>query len=227
VTYTTLLFDLDHTLLDTDASMRSAFAQTMTRFGGSSEDPYWNAFDRINRLLWNQVERGEISPNEVRTERFHQLVAETDLDAHPHDMADDYLDGLGAHGDLYKGARSVLDNLVSSATLGLVTNGIGQAQRARIDRLGIDYYFASIVISGEVGTSKPGTAIFDIAFNDLGGPPKDSVLMIGDSLTSDIQGGINYGIDTCWYNPDSHSASNTINPTHEISALQDLSSLVE
>ncbi|MGI9585662.1 MAG: YjjG family noncanonical pyrimidine nucleotidase [Acidimicrobiia bacterium] len=222
MTYTTILFDLDHTLLDTDASERSAFAETMSKFNGSSADPYHGAYRRINRRLWDQVERGITTPDEVRTERFRQLVAETDLDASPHDMANHFAEGLGAHGSLFEGARSVLDHLMKRVTLALVTNGIGQVQRTRIDRLGIDKYFAAIVISGEVGAAKPGSAIFEMTFGDLGDPPKETVLMIGDSLTSDIQGGINYGIDTCWYNPHRHPAPNEINPTFEITALKDL-----
>lgn len=226
MTYTTLLFDLDNTLLDSDESLRTAFVQTMAAFGASAGDPYQSAFDRINDVLWEQVERGEISPNVVRTQRFQELVAETDLDADPYAMADHHVAGLGANGDLYEGARTVLDELAQRATLGMVTNGIGEVQRTRIDRLELNDYFGSIVISAEVGASKPGTAIFDIAFDQLGNPTKDSVLMIGDSLTSDIQGGVNYGIDTCWYNPSSNSPKHDVTPTHQITSLRELTRFV-
>jgi HAD superfamily hydrolase (TIGR01509 family) len=87
------------------------------------------------------------------------------------------------------------------ATLALVSNGIGAVARAKVARLELDRYFAAIVISGEVGTAKPDAGIFDIVFDQLGNPDKATALMIGDSLTSDIAGGINYGIDTCWYAP--------------------------
>ena len=88
-----------------------------------------------------------------------------------------------------------------SATRGLITNGIGEVQRARVERCDLERYFDTIIISGEVGMAKPGTGIFDLAFAALGEPKRTSALMVGDSLTSDIQGGINAGIDTCWYAP--------------------------
>ena len=94
-------------------------------------------------------------------------------------------------------------------------------QRTRIERLAIDHYFASVVISGEVGKAKPGTEIFDIVFEQLGGPDKETTLIIGDNLGSDIQGGINYGIDTCWFNPNGHD-SNGMPVTHEIVDLSAL-----
>ena len=136
-------------------------------------------------------------------------------------MGDRYVWGLGNNGGLYPGAREMLDSLASSATLALITNGIGEVQRTRIERLAIDQYFSSVVISGEVGKAKPGTEIFDIVFEQLGGPDKETALIIGDNLGSDIQGGINFGIDTCWFNPEGRD-SNGMTITHEIVDLSAL-----
>ena len=94
----------------------------------------------------------------------------------------------------------------SQTSLALVTNGLSEVQRTRIERLDLGRYFDAVVISSEVGAAKPSTEIFDLAFELLGSPAKASALMVGDSLTSDIQGGINYGIATCWYNPNHHGA---------------------
>ena len=222
--YTTLLFDLDHTLLDSDASEAAAFELTLRAAGVDRPERYFAPFDAINRVLWAGVEKGEFSPNDVRRMRFEQLVAATGLDADPIAMADLYVAGLGANGDLYPGATEVLDDLTSAASLALVTNGIGEVQRARIARTGIERYFDAIVISGEVGASKPGTAIFDMTFDLLGSPPKWSALMVGDNESSDIEGGIRYGIDTCWYAPDDAVASLT--HTHRISELAFLPGIV-
>jgi 2-haloacid dehalogenase len=107
----------------------------------------------------------------------------------------------------------------------LVTNGLGEVQRARIERLDLEPLFDAIVISGEVGTAKPGTKIFDIAFDALGWPARESALMIGDSLSSDIAGGANYGIATCWYNPSQRPAPPGSSVDHSITALGQLPGL--
>jgi YjjG family noncanonical pyrimidine nucleotidase len=206
VPFTTLLFDLGHTLLDSQASEALAFEDAL-RLGGIEEpNRHFTAYDQINRALWAAVERREITSGDVRTARFEQLVAATGLDADPVVMADAFVAGLGMHGDLYPGVRSVLETLTAQASLALVTNGLSEVQRTRIERLDLGRYFDAVVISSEVGAAKPSTEIFDIAFDLLGSPAKESVLMVGDSLTSDIHGGINYGIATCWYNPNHQRA---------------------
>ena len=107
-----------------------------------------------------------------------------------------------------------------------MTNGLGDVQRARIERLGLERYFDAIVISGEVGVSKPDPAIFELAFADLGFPPLDTVVMVGDSLSSDMRGAANAGIAGCWYNPQRRSADPTVSLTHEIATLGDLAAIV-
>jgi YjjG family noncanonical pyrimidine nucleotidase len=219
--YTTLLFDLDHTLFDSHAAEAAAFDDTLRWAGTDRPGDYYETFARINIDLWAKVEQGELTPNEVRHLRFELLTAATDLTADAVEMGDRYAWGLGNNGDLYPGAREVIESLADTAALAIITNGIGEVQRARIQRLAIDRYFDAVVISGEVGKAKPGTDIFDIVFEELGGPDKGTALIIGDNLGSDIQGGINYGIDTCWYNPEARS-SNGMQITHEISDLSEL-----
>lgn len=220
--YSTFLIDLDHTLFDSDASETAAFAQTMRSAGVSKPEKYSQIYHRINMDLWAAVERGEATPQQVRTRRFEQLVAEIDLNANPLVMADTFVDGLGANGELYRDAREVLDELSGRASLALVTNGLSEVQRARIERLDIGQYFDAVVISAEIGAAKPGTAIFDHTFDQLNSPAKDSTLMVGDSLSSDIQGGINYEIATCWFNPNGSTDERSKSITHEIRSLEEL-----
>ncbi len=223
--YSTVLFDLDHTLFDFDASEEAAFAATLHRAGIDSPNGLAELFTDINVVLWAEVERGTLTPNEVRTLRFEQLIDRGGIDADPVTMADDYVEGLGAFGDLYPGARAVLEELAGRVRLGLVSNGIGEVQRARITRLGLDRYFDAVVISGEVGTAKPGTAIFDIAFTELGNPARGTAIMVGDSLSSDIRGAMGYGIDTCWYAP-GDAPDPDPSPTYRIGNLAEIPPIV-
>jgi len=226
VRYETLLFDLDHTLLDSDASEIAAYAHTMATIGLPDPDDHFERYLRINHTMWAAVERGELQPTEVRSRRFEQFVSEVGITADPNTMADTFVWGLGAFGDLYDGARQVLEQLAGSARLAMITNGLSDVQRARIERLGLAPYFDAIVISSEVGVTKPRPEIFDIAFEQLGQPPKKSALMIGDSLTSDIRGAVDYEIDACWFNwRRSAGALGTV-VTHEITALEQLLAIV-
>lgn len=225
-TYSTVLFDLDHTLLDSDASELLAFDHAMQLSGVEEPGQHLELYLNINRALWAAVERQELTPNNVRTARFEQLVVAASLDADPAALADAFAAGLGSFGELYSGARAMLDTLAGTATLALVTNGLSEVQRARIERLGLANYFDVVVISAEVGASKPSPAIFDVTFALLGSPPKPSVLMVGDSLTSDIRGGINYGIATCWYNPRGQIAHESDHIDHEVDALHQIPAVV-
>ena len=191
--YTTLLFDLDHTLFDFDTSETEAFTAALAGAGIEAADGYHERFVSINRALWRRVEAGEITPNDVRIVRFERLFDEVGVEADASQVADDYLVGLGAYGDLYPGARSLLDELSDAASLALVSNGIGQVVRDKVERLDLDRYFDAIVVSGEVGVAKPHSGFFDIAFDRLAYPDKATTLMIGDSLASDIKGGIDTG----------------------------------
>lgn len=225
--YSTFLIDLDHTIFDSDASESAALRQAMNAAGITEADGYAADFQRINFGLWAMVERGEMTPQQVRTLRFEKLVQETGLDADPYAMAEAYVLGLGANGDLYAGALDVLEHLSRHASLALLTNGLSEVQRTRVERTGIAAYFEAIVISAEVGVAKPHTEIFDIAFDQLGSPHKDTALMVGDSLSSDIQGGTNYGIATCWYNPHRKSARPSNSISHDIHALGELRAYVD
>jgi YjjG family noncanonical pyrimidine nucleotidase len=226
VPYTTVLLDLDHTILDSDASELAAFDHALRSHGVDDPGPYLDGYLAINRALWAGVERGELTPDQVRVTRFERLIDTARLDADPSSIADAFTTGLGNFGDLYPGARDVLETLAAAARVCLVTNGLSDVQRARIDRLGIAPYFDAIVISAEVGASKPGREIFDVAFSRLGDPPRVSALMAGDSLSSDIAGGNAYGIDTCWYNPRRTPRPGGATITHEISDLHRLPAVV-
>ena len=224
--YTTLLFDLDNTLFDAATSEAAAFDHALRAGGVAEPQRHLPAYVKINQALWAAVERQELTPNDVQARRFADLVEAERLHADPQVIADAFVFGMGAFGHLYPGARRVLEELATMGTLGLVTNGLSEVQRARIERLELEPLFEAIVISGEVNTAKPGTRIFNIAFEVLGWPAKTSALMIGDSLSSDIAGGTNYGIATCWYNSNGKPPPPGSQIDYSITALDQLPGLV-
>lgn len=225
--YSVILIDLDHTLFDSETSESVAFALTMEESGIPNTKRLQASYQRINLALWARVEKGELRANDVAEARFEELVDAESLDADPRTLADDYVREMGANGDLYPGAVALLEHLSGLASLALVTNGIGRIQRARIDRLGIAGFFDTIVISGEAGVSKPGREFFDLVFDNLGHPPRERTLMVGDSLTSDIRGGSDYGLDTCWLNRNGLTAAPEYGVTYEIRDLSELIPVVE
>lgn len=223
--FPTVLLDFDHTLFDSDASELAAFDSTLRAAGVAEPARHFDAYVRINLPLWAAVERGELRPQDVRVRRFEQLAGEIGLDADPAAMAEWFVTGLAAHGELYPGARAVLDDLAGRCRLALVTNGLSEVQRTRVDRLGIGAYFDAVVISAEIGSSKPAASFFDVTFELLGGPPRDGTLMVGDSLSADVRGGADYGLTTCWYNPHRRPAGG-VTAHHEIERLDELPPLV-
>lgn len=223
--YETYLFDLDHTLLDSDASEIAAYAHTMAAVGVADPDHHFERYVTINREMWRAVEAGTMRPDEVRFRRFEQFTAELGIDVDPVAMADAFVWGLGAHGELYEGARDVLDALVGRGRLALVTNGLSEVQRARIERLDLGHYFDAVIISSEVGVTKPRREIFELAFAQLGSPDVASAVMIGDSLSSDVRGGRDFGIATCWFNQHGAVAGPDDASTHEVRALAEILTL--
>jgi len=226
MSYYVLLFDLDNTIFDAGACDPAAFAYALEQCGVPDPDRYWGTYAEINDALWAAVVRQELTPNEVQDRRFAELAAAAQLDADPDALAAEFVVGMGIKGGLYPGAREILSGLAEKATLALVTNGLGEVVRARVDRLDLESLFSAIVISGEAGVSKPSAEIFDLVFEDLGAPPKEAALMIGDSLSSDIAGATNYGIATCWYNPAGKPAPDGVSIDHVIGTLDELPALV-
>jgi len=221
--FTTILFDLDHTLLDSDASEALAFDHTLRSIGVDEPAQHLDAYRTINSALWKRVELGELSPNEVKSLRFVQLLEHLGIDGDPEAMGQTYVGGLGSFGELYPGARELLD-ACSSARLGMVTNGIGAVQRARIERLDLGDYFEGVAISGEVGVAKPEPAIFDhLGFGAL---DPTTTVMIGDSLTSDIAAGHNAGFATCWFDRHNAGIPTENPPTMTVTSLREISALL-
>ncbi|MGC9332726.1 MAG: YjjG family noncanonical pyrimidine nucleotidase [Anaerolineae bacterium] len=224
--YEWILFDADGTLFDYDRAEASALARTFEQSGLPLRPGAAEAYRRINAGIWRQFEQGQIDQQRLRARRFELLFEELGLKHDAEAFSARYLENL-AHGiDLLDGAERVLQALDGRVGLALITNGLHEVQRPRLARSTIGHYFSEVIISEEVGAAKPDARIFDVALESMGSPPRDKVLIVGDSLSSDIQGGSDYGLGTCWYNPGRSPRPDGLRIDYEITDLEQLLSLV-
>jgi len=224
--YSWIVFDADGTLFDFGHAERSALTRTLGFFGIRLTPEIHAAYNDISANLWATFERGGIDSQRLRVARFEQLIGEFQLDVDPADVSDHYIHSLGSESRLLPDAEAIVEHLAADFGLLLATNGIADVQRRRFAGSSIRPYFADVVISDEIGVAKPDPGYFDEAFARMGNPARSEVLMVGDSLSSDISGGAEYGIDTCWFNPDNLHNGTQSRPTYVIHKLTDLLDIV-
>jgi 2-haloacid dehalogenase len=225
--YTHLLFDADGTLFDYERAEAAALQHTLQTFDLPFSPHTLQLYQTINQDLWQALERGAITPAALRTRRFELLLEALAL-PRPRDgltaaiMSDCYLGALARGTDLLPGALELLQALHGRYHLVVVTNGLSVVQRSRLASSPLNPLIEALIISEELGVAKPAPAFFQAALARLGHPPKAGLLMIGDSLSSDIQGGCDFGLDTCWYNPGRRPRPADLPITYEIAALSEL-----
>lgn len=224
--YYCILFDADNTLLDFDAAESKALADTLAHYGIEPSHETVQKYREINSALWAQLERGQLRREKLVNERFTRFLKAVGAPGNGAEMNRYYLDQLSAHPDLMPGALEALRELSEVATLAVVTNGFDRVQNRRARESGIMDYIEDTFVSEKLDCEKPNRKIFDAALRALGVESRDRVLVVGDSLTSDVQGGINAGLDTCWLNL--HHAENPgkVQPTYEIDSLAALYPIV-
>ncbi|MDU2291203.1 MAG: YjjG family noncanonical pyrimidine nucleotidase [Clostridium celatum] len=225
--YKVILFDADETLFDFKKAEKEAFKNSMLELDIEYDENYHFAtYKEINTAIWKELEEGLITQEKLKTERFKRLIDKLDMTFDENDFANIYMTHLGNGSFLFDGAMELIEDLSSKYILSIVTNGLTSVQERRLKKSTIAKHFKDIVISESIGISKPNPDIFEHAINNLGTFNKDEVLMIGDNLNSDIRGGINYNIDTCWYNPNKLENKTDLKPTYEICDYTELRRLL-
>jgi len=225
--YYCILFDADNTLLDFDAAENKALAETLVEYGIEPDAETVQTYRDINSELWRQLEKGQIRREKLMGERFTRFLKAINAAGDGVEMNRCYLDHLSAHPDLVApNVLDVLKELSEVATLAIVTNGFEKVQSRRVAESGIVNYLEDVFVSEKLDSEKPSRRIFDAALRALGVENREHVLMVGDSLTSDIQGGANAGLDTCWFNPGHSENPGKVVPTYEIASLEELYPLV-
>ncbi len=221
--YPWVLFDADDTLFDFKRSARHSLTKTLEDYQISATEIHFQVYETINHEVWLAFERQEITAVQLRKLRFERFLDTIGEYRDPLEMNRYYLDLLSKTKFMLDGAVELVEDLQrKSYRIGLITNGLQEVQRSRLAHAKMEKYFEIVVVSDEIGVSKPHTGFFEHAFKEMGQPSKSEVIIVGDSLNSDIQGGINFGVDTCWFNP--HGATNLTDhkPTYQIEKLEAL-----
>ena len=222
-----ILLDLDDTILDFQWAENQALTGTLTAFGIEPTEETCNRYREINWDYWHALERKEVTQEELKVGRFRQLLQELGKEGDPETMGDLYLSRL-SHGHRFlPGALETLDSLVKKYRLFIVSNGNPPVQYPRLESAGITNYFEKLFISKEIGHNKPTVEFFDYCFSQIPGFDKEKAIIVGDSLFSDIRGGINAGIKTCWVNPNHRPVRENIVPDYQIETLPQLLPILE
>lgn len=219
--YTTLYFDLDNTLLDFSAAERSAISRLLSLHGVTPDPRYVAEYSAINRKFWERFERGEIKREAIFEGRFIEFTSKIGIKADTKKMSGDYFSLLAEGHDTVPGAKEVLEYVkAKNYTVCATTNGVSKTQYKRIRESGLEKYFDFVFVSEDTGHQKPEKAYFDYVLAHSPEKDRKKILVIGDSESSDILGGINVGMDTCWLNPSGAKATHS--PTYQICNISEL-----
>lgn len=201
--YTTLLFDADDTLLDFHKDERQALEKTLIRYGVPVTEENIKTYSEINLGMWKRLERGEITRSELKRTRFRKFFEAIGFSCNEDSLTVNnyYLSFLSEGGNTLEGAPETVKALHEEGyELYIITNGIAATQAKRLERSGLLPYINEVFVSEAIGYQKPRKEYFDAVLNNIKEKDKEKILVIGDSLTSDIQGAMNAGLPCCWLN---------------------------
>lgn len=221
-----VLFDLDDTLFDFHKAEKIALTKTLVHFGIDPTEETLALYSTINAAHWKRLELGEISREEVKVGRYRELFKTIGVECDPV-KATAYYESMLAIGHYFMpGAPELLEELYRKYRLYIVSNGTAKVQEGRIGSSGIAKYMEGIFISQILGANKPDKQFFDICFAEIPDFSLSETVIIGDSLSSDIKGGINAGITTVWFNPKGIENNNDIKPDYTIKELSEVPGLL-
>ncbi len=201
--FTTVLMDADNTIFDFPLCEYNALKNTLINSGLEFNDYIYNSFSVINDRLWKKLEQNKTTRSELKIQRFRELTEKCFHGfGNATELAKEYVLQLSMQGILIDGAYDALEELSGLFDIYIITNGLKLVQRGRFARTSITRFIRKIYISEEIGYQKPMKVFFDYVLSDIPEKDKDKILVVGDSLTSDMQGGRNSGLTTCLYDPE-------------------------
>jgi len=221
-----VFLDLDDTILDFHRSEAVALAKTLRSLNIEPTEEVIARYSAINLAHWKALERKELTREQVLTGRFRQLFEELGMNVSPNVAQSLYEKNLSESHFFMDGAPRLLMTLSRKYPLYIVSNGTTVVQQSRIASAGIGRYFQGVFLSQELGADKPQIEFFERATGQIKGYKSEESIILGDSLTSDIQGGINAGMHTCWFNPHRRNREG-ITPEFEITDLSQFDSVLQ
>lgn len=226
MSYRIALFDADNTLLDFTRAENEAICECLAARGIRHDKAAVKLYSAINDGHWKRLEKGLTTREALRVDRFRDFLAAVGYHGDPVAMADDYMATLSRQTFLLDGALELIQSLHGHIRLYIITNGITSVQKSRFGGCMLAPYFDRCFISDEMGCAKPEKVFFDRVAREIPDFDPADAIVIGDSLSSDILGGINAGLDTCWYNPKGKPAPKDMPITHTVTSLADIRSIL-
>jgi len=220
--YDWLFLDLDNTILDFDASSKAAFFNIFESF--TVED--YKLYRAYNHAVWVDFEKGKISKEELKLKRWNDFFDGKKIDHDAKSTNEKYFDHIKMNPVFVEGAEALVKELIKEYSLCIITNGLSEVQNSRLKLSGIADLIEHVVISDTIGVAKPKSEFFDYTFKLIGNPMREDALIIGDTLTSDIRGGLDYDVDTCWFNYFKKDNETTYRPTYEVKDTSELRRLL-
>ncbi len=224
--YKFLFLDLDDTILDFRKAEDGAIRETLQHFSIPDTDENVALYSAVNKQHWKMLERQEITRDQLKYLRFARFFETLGIHADPHEAAAFYPRQLGLGHYFLPGAKEAVMALHQHYRLFLASNGIAAVQHRRLTGADLYPWFEAIFISEEIGADKPSRAFFEVAFAKIPDFDPQKAMIVGDSLTSDILGGKNAGIATCWVNPSHHAPQGDVVPDYEIEDITQLPALL-
>ena len=222
-----LFIDLDDTILDFHMAEQVALSKTLRFFGLEPDEQVIARYSQINREHWERLERKELTREEVLVGRFRVLFREYGLTVDPVQCARTYEGNLSQGHYFLPGAREAVESLSKKYRLYLASNGTARVQAGRLESANISHFFEKIFVSQEMGANKPDILYFQRCFAQIPDFDLQKAMIVGDSLSSDILGGIQAGMKTCWVNPTGKPCREDVRPDYEIQSIAQLEALLE
>ena len=211
-----VLLDLDNTLIDFNECARHSIINSFKKHGFTYTEDAFTTFITENVKIWKRLEKGEITKTELRENRWNIILGKLGIDYDGTIIEEEFENGVAQGAYAVEGAYELLDYLYPKYELYIVSNGFRFVQESRLKIGDFRKYFKDIFLSEDIGIQKPAKEFFDYCFEKLDNPEKNSVILIGDSLSADIIGGLNYGIDCIWFNKNGDNLPEEIKPTYTV-----------
>ncbi|MDD0823201.1 pyrimidine 5'-nucleotidase [Mannheimia sp. AT1] len=221
--YQWVLFDADETLFSFNSYL--GLKAMLARYQIDFTEQDYQEFQAINKPLWVAYQNNEITAQDIQIRRFAKLSAQTGVE--PLQLNQELMAEMALVSKPLEGVIDMLNALYGKVKMGIITNGFTELQQKRLENTKTSHFFEIVVISEQIGAAKPDRQVFDYAFALMDEFDRTKVLMVGDTLASDVLGGNNAGIDTCWINTSKQENNTAIKPTYEIHTIKQLIEIVE